>query len=433
MPERAFVGGGEGTDPEILWDRLERRRILTDARVKAVLRDVPVSAFVAPPLAAVAPLDAPLPTAMAAPFAILPPPRLLVLLLQMLELEKGVSVLLLGSTGGYVEALLARLVEPTPVTVWEEDTDLAAVAARALAAIGLGDRVSFVAGPPDGRFDRVTTTEQIVRVDGKARASLADMGFAAYRAHREDLQFVKLLRSGDEYLELSAGSEAVRRDAASGVRRPPGVDVGRELALGRMLENACARREETDHDRHFCQVVDETFARPEELPPMATAERTAYDAARLLFRLAYVYQSAGEWDTAIEVYEASLAVRPTAESHTFLGWVHSFQERYAEAIAECEKAISVDPTFGNPYNDIGAYLIELGRLDEAIPWFEKAKAAKRYCCYFYPYSNLGRVYLMKGMHEKARREFEQALRINPQYEYAREMLRRVDRGSDYIA
>ena len=32
----------------------------------------------------------------------------------------------------------------------------------------------------------------------------------------------------------------------------------------------------------------------------------------------------------------------------------------------------MDPDFGNPYNDIGAYLIEMGRLDEAIPWLEKA-------------------------------------------------------------
>lgn len=93
----------------------------------------------------------------------------------------------------------------------------------------------------------------------------------------------------------------------------------------------------------------------------------------------------------------------------------------------------MDHTFGNPYNDIGAYLIEQNRLDEAIPWFEKAKAAVRYCCYFYPYANLGRVYMMKGMYEKARHEFEQALRINPEYHYAREMLRRVERGFDYFA
>ena len=35
-----------------------------------------------------------------------------------------------------------------------------------------------------------------------------------------------------------------------------------------------------------------------------------------------------------------------------------------EAIEECYKAIDRDPDFGNPYNDIGAYLIEKGQLDK---------------------------------------------------------------------
>ena len=30
-----------------------------------------------------------------------------------------------------------------------------------------------------------------------------------------------------------------------------------------------------------------------------------------------------------------------------------------------------DPEFGNPYNDIGAYLIEKGDLDESIPGFKR--------------------------------------------------------------
>jgi hypothetical protein len=39
------------------------------------------------------------------------------------------------------------------------------------------------------------------------------------------------------------------------------------------------------------------------------------------------------------------------------------------------RAIQVDPDFGNPYNDIGAYLINLGRHDEAMAWLEQAIGA----------------------------------------------------------
>jgi len=61
------------------------------------------------------------------------------------------------------------------------------------------------------------------------------------------------------------------------------------------------------------------------------------------------------------------------EAHTFLGWTYHFQGRIEEAIAECKLAIGLDPEFGNPYNDIGAYLIELGRFEEAIPWLEQPR------------------------------------------------------------
>ena len=58
----------------------------------------------------------------------------------------------------------------------------------------------------------------------------------------------------------------------------------------------------------------------------------------------------------------------------------------------------MDPDFGNPYNDIGAYLIQMGRLDEAIPWLEKATRAPRYEAPHFPRFNLGRAYVAKQMY-----------------------------------
>jgi len=93
---------------------------------------------------------------------------------------------------------------------------------------------------------------------------------------------------------------------------------------------------------------------------------------------AYQAQMEGDYDRAVELYQSSLELHPTAEAHTFLGWTYHFQGRVEEAIAECRRAIELDPEFGNPYNDIGAYLIELGRFEEAIPWLERATEARRY-------------------------------------------------------
>ena len=82
---------------------------------------------------------------------------------------------------------------------------------------------------------------------------------------------------------------------------------------------------------------------------------------------------------AIAEYRKSIAAKPTAEGHTFLGWSLSMLERYREAIAECKRAIPLDPDFGNPYNDIGVYLVALGRVDEAFPYLKQAMRSTRYC------------------------------------------------------
>jgi len=83
------------------------------------------------------------------------------------------------------------------------------------------------------------------------------------------------------------------------------------------------------------------------------------------------------------------------------------------AIAECKRAIEVDPNFANPYNDIGAYLIEQGALDDAVPWLERAKRAPRYEPRHFPYLNLGRLYMAKGDLSQALREFREALKVHP--------------------
>ena len=136
---------------------------------------------------------------------------------------------------------------------------------------------------------------------------------------------------------------------------------------------------------------------------------------------------AGDYDRAVELYLGSLALYPTAEAHTFLGWTYHFQGKIDEAIAECKRAIAVDPDFGNPYNDIGAYLIDLGRYDEAIPWLEQATNAKRYEPRHFPYFNLGRVYLAKGMITRARELFQKSLAIEPRYTLARQAIEKVRR------
>ena len=144
-----------------------------------------------------------------------------------------------------------------------------------------------------------------------------------------------------------------------------------------------------------------------------------------LFRRAFEAQQAEDYEEAIELYRRSIAIYPTAEAHTFLGWVYSFQQRYDEAIDECLAAIRVDPTFGNPYNDIGSYLVAQGNLYDCVKWFKRALAAPRYESYAFPHMNLGRVYEQRHQLLAAARHYGLALQQEPGYAQATVALRKL--------
>ena len=145
------------------------------------------------------------------------------------------------------------------------------------------------------------------------------------------------------------------------------------------------------------------------------AQATPRQQAYRFWEQGYLLHLFGAYGEAVSMFEKSIGAYPTAEGHTYLGWSMSELGRIEEAIGQCKMAIALDPDYGNPYNDIGVYLIELGRPAEAVPWLEQAMAAKRYCCYQFPHANLGRVLLGQGRMAEAKRAFERALAYDPDY------------------
>ncbi len=144
-------------------------------------------------------------------------------------------------------------------------------------------------------------------------------------------------------------------------------------------------------------------------------DMSARHQAYILWREGKLFHMLGQYRGAMERFQKSIEVHPTAEGHTYLGWSLSGLGRLDEAIVECKKAIPLDPDYGNPYNDIGVYLIDLGRPDEAVPWLKKAMRAKRYCCYQFAHFNMGRILLMNNKTVEAERSFERALSYDPNY------------------
>jgi len=144
-----------------------------------------------------------------------------------------------------------------------------------------------------------------------------------------------------------------------------------------------------------------------------------------LFQDAYRHQMKGDLEEAAELYRQSIKAYPTAEAYTFLGWTSSFMGDFDAAIAECRRAIEVDPDFGNPYNDIGAYLIEKGEVDEAIPWLDMATRAMRYDNPAFPHFNLGRAWELKHDFARALASYRTAVEMDPHYKLALTGIRRL--------
>ena len=153
--------------------------------------------------------------------------------------------------------------------------------------------------------------------------------------------------------------------------------------------------------------------------------QTLKDEATRWWQMAYSAQERGELDEAIRLYTHSIEIYPTAEAYTFRGWARSYQGRLDEAIEDCHRAIEVDPEFGNPYNDIGAYLMQRGDHFGAIPWLEKALQATRYDCYFYAHFNLGRIYEQHGDLMRAMNCYKAAYDKNHNYTQALKALRQL--------
>jgi len=427
-PRNGFLSGVRGR--EELVRALVDRGFLTNPSVERAFRAVDVERFLPEDLRALAFANAPVPFSGAFRGAVLPSPAALAALLQLMDPGPGLEIGVVGGAAGYPAALLAHAAEGGRISLAEADASLREIAARNLAAAGLEDRVVVSADLSSGPFDRILVLDPGQRPMSELTRRLADLGFVIARSPSpESLAFQKRIRSGGEDLELAI------TDMPTGPRtggKPGEATWSRLLIRDALLEHAWEGRVVGHHDAHFAQGIGDTF-NGGPLDPERGSLSTRQIAARRAFHAAYILQSLGELEDAEDLYLRSLALFPTAEGHTFLGWTYSFMGEPERAIEECKRAIETDPTFGNPYNDIGAYLLELGKPEEAVPWLKQALESARYCCYFYAHTNLARAYMLQGKTVLARRHLEEALKLNPGYEPATEMLRKLGRETDYIA
>jgi Tfp pilus assembly protein PilF len=116
---------------------------------------------------------------------------------------------------------------------------------------------------------------------------------------------------------------------------------------------------------------------------------------------------------AIPIIREARRFKETPMIITLEAWCQFALGKSQMAHSLCLKAIELDPEYGPAYNDLGSYLLEEDKLDDALKLFAKAKRATFFPQREYPYINCGRVYLKRNDFKNAREEFIYANLLSP--------------------
>jgi Flp pilus assembly protein TadD len=128
--------------------------------------------------------------------------------------------------------------------------------------------------------------------------------------------------------------------------------------------------EETDLKAQLFEAVDRDLAYARRLEPL---ELEYYTNSAILHAYWSETIDPTHLDTAVAFYRQAFRLAPTrAELRIDLGHVYHNHARYAEALAEYDAALEIDPQFATAYYDSGVAWLALDRPDLARPAFQAA-------------------------------------------------------------
>ena len=118
----------------------------------------------------------------------------------------------------------------------------------------------------------------------------------------------------------------------------------------------------------------------------------------------------------------SLEIESSEVIYGCLGWLYgTLLGEEKKALAFFRKAILQNPENGDLYNDYGALLLKMGRLEESIKWFSRAvRLAKSQKKHFALY-NLALVYHNRRRPQRSLAYLRLALKCQPAFQEARQL------------
>ena len=149
------------------------------------------------------------------------------------------------------------------------------------------------------------------------------------------------------------------------------------------------------------------------LPQTSKAEK-ALEAARVHTELGQRYMDNGDLETALAKLTLALKFDPDyAPAHTVIAVVYERINKLPEAELHYRKAVELEPTKGDPNNNLGVFLCHTGKIAEANVYFQKAVADPFYKTPDVALTNAGVCQLRANDVAAAEASFRDALARNP--------------------
>ena len=209
--------------------------------------------------------------------------------------------------------------------------------------------------------------------------------------------------------------------------------MNRHIDRALMLLNQ-SRHELAEQELRQALADDPNEARAHALLAMCFVERDALDEAAseagmaihlepdspfAHYVMAVVLNKRRRYREALAAIDESLRLNPyDADSHALKATVHLHQNRWRDAARSAEEGLGVDPDHVGCTNLRAMALVQLGQREEAGLTIDAALARDPENAF--SHANQGWTLLHAGRPQQAMEHFREALRINPQLEFARQ-------------
>ena len=174
-------------------------------------------------------------------------------------------------------------------------------------------------------------------------------------------------------------------------------------------------------DKYYDLLTKEAHAQARQMFEQAIALDPQYTEAYMMLGWSYYVGSILQWSEGPQAMEQAFALTQKALSlndslalaHTLLGSIYLWRDhQHEQAIAEGERALTLDPNCGGCYALYGQALSYVGRPQEAIGLIEKGMRLDPCCTEFFAFF-LAEAYLLMERYEEAIAPAKRSLIISP--------------------